>query len=187
MTLTRASQLAAIWAFGYGLYRWYYAVGGTLGMLGTPVSMEQFYRINAIAGALLFVFAVLPLITVNAWRRSAARPVLLALCWIVAVGCMSHALIGFVQRIASLSGALTIPYPFWTTIDRRKADLQALFLNEPWFLTEGLLWVIIAWAGALRDSSRRLWWFGSALAAVAVATLFGLLSAFGVIGRSIVG
>ena len=57
--LTFASRLAAIWAFGYGLYRWYYAASGTVGMLGTPVSMEQFVRINAVAGALLFVFAVL--------------------------------------------------------------------------------------------------------------------------------
>jgi hypothetical protein len=24
--------------------------------------------------------------------------------------------------------------------DRRQADLQALFFNEPWFLIEGLLW-----------------------------------------------
>lgn len=181
------SRFAAVWAAGYGLYRWYYALGGTFGMLGTPMSFEQWRRINALAGVLLFLAAFLPIAIVNAWRSRRARPVLLALCWIIAVACVSHALIGIVQRIASLTGALTIPYPFWQTIDRREADLQALFFNEPWFLIEGLLWAAIAWGGALRVSPRRWWWMGSALVVTAASTALGLLSAFGVIGRSIVG
>jgi len=139
-TLVRASRIAAGWAFWYGLYRWYYAAGGTIGMLGTPVSEQQFRLINAIAGALLLVWSVLPLMLLSAWRSRRARPVLLALCWVVAVGCVSHALIGVVQRVSSLTGTLTISYPFWLSIDRRQADLQALFFNEPWFLIEGLLW-----------------------------------------------
>lgn len=182
-----ASRLAAAWAFGYGLYRWYYAAGGTFGILGTPVSLEQWRRINGIAGVLLFVAAFLPLVLVNAWRSRRARPLLLALCWVIAVGSASHALIGIGQRVASLTGMLTISYPFWQTIDRKQADLQALFFNEPWFLIEGLLWGAIAWGGALRVSPRRLWWVGSALAATAAATATGLLSAFGVIGKVIIG
>lgn len=186
-TLRRTSRLAAAWALGYGLYRGYYALGGTFGIFGTPVSMEQWRRINGIAAAMLFVAAMLPLVSVHAWGNRRARPVLLALCWIVTVGCVSHALIGIVQRIASLTGMLTIEYPFWQTIDRRTADLQALFFNEPWFLIEGLLWAAIAWAGALYDSTRRRWWIGTALAAIALSTSVGLLSAFGVIGQLIVG
>src|SRR5215213_9368520 len=164
-TLVRASRIATGWAFWYGLYRWYYAAGGTIGMLGTPISKQQFRLINAIAGALLLVWSVLPLMLLSAWRSRHARPVLLALCWVVAVGCVSHALIGVVQRVSSLTGALTIAYPFLLSIDRRQADLQALFFNEPWFLVEGLLWAAMAWGGALRVSPRRLWWLGSALAA----------------------
>lgn len=185
--LTWASWVAAFWAFGYGLYRWYYAAGGTFGMLGIPVSMDQFLRINAVAGVMLFFAAALPLVFVNAWRHANIRILLLIICWIVAVGCASHALIGIVQRVSSLAGILTIPYPFWKTIDRRQADLQALFFNEPWFLIEGLLWATIAWSGALRSSPRRWWWIGSALVAVAVFTTQGLLSAFGVIDKLIVG
>jgi hypothetical protein len=185
--LARLSWAAAAWAFGYGLYRFYYAAGGTLGMLGTPVSEHQFRRINAIAGGLLMIAALLPLALANAWGSRRARPILLALCWVVAVGCASHATIGIVQRVASLTGALTIDYPFWATIDRREADLQALLFNEPWFLIEGLLWAALAWVGALRASRRRMWWVGSVLAATAVATVIGLLSAFGVIGRAVVG
>ena len=156
-------------------------------MLGTPVSEQQFRLINAIAGALLLVWSVLPLMLLSAWRSRRARPVLLALCWVVAVGCVSHALIGVVQRVSSLTGTLTISYPFWLSIDRRQADLQALFFNEPWFLIEGLLWAAMAWGGALRGSPRRLWWLGSAFTATVASTVAGLLSAFGMIGKVIVG
>ena len=186
-TPVRASRLAAVWSLGYGLYRSYYALGGTIGMLGTPVSLAQWRWINAIGAAMVSITAVLAIILVNAWAYRRARPFLLVLCWIITVACVSHALIDIVQRIASLSGALTISYPFWHTIDRRAADLQDLFFNEPWFLIEGLLWAAIAWTGALRESPRRLWWVGSAVAAMVASTKVGLLSAFGVIGRMIVG
>ena len=185
--LAGASRLAAAWAFGYGVYRWYYALGGTVGMLGTPRSHAEWIRINAIAGVLLFVSALLPLLVLRAWSNRRAQPLLLTIAWIIAVGCSTHALIGIPQRIASLAGVLTIDYPFWQSIERREADLQALFFNEPWFLIEGVLWVAIAWAGALRDSPRRRWWMGSAVGAMLVLKVVGLLSAFGVIGRWVVG
>lgn len=186
--LGRASVSAAVWAFGYGLYRWYYAMGGTYAMLGTPaLTDQQWRRINAIAGAMLFIAAVLPILLVKKWQSDRARPILLALSWVISVACVSHASIGIIQRTASLAGLLTINYPFWLTIDRRKADLQALFFNEPWFLIEGLLWALIAWAGALRGSRISRWWFGSAAAATLVATVIGLLSAFGVIGKAVIG
>ena len=73
------------------------------------------------------------------------------------------------------------------TIDRRAADLQALFFNEPWFLIEGLFSTAIAWNGELRNSPRRWWWIGGALILVAAFTVMGLLSAFGVVGRLVVG
>ncbi|HEU4828368.1 MAG TPA: hypothetical protein VFT04_04160 [Gemmatimonadales bacterium] len=185
--LARTSRLAAFWAFAYGVYRWYYALGGTIGKLGTPHSHDDWVRINAIAGVLLFAAALLPLLFLRAWRYRRAQPFLLAIAWIIAVGCSTHALIGIPQRLASLAGVLTIEYPFWRSIDERAADLQALFFNEPWFLVEGALWGAIAWAGALRESPRRTWWIGSAVGAIVVLTAVGLLSAFGVIGRWVVG
>lgn len=187
MTLLRATRLAAAWAFGYGVYRSYYALGGGIGMLGTPRSHADWIRINAIAGVLLFAAALLPFVLLRAWRNRRAHPFLMAICLVIAVGCASHALIGIPQRIASLAGVLAIDYPFWQNIDRRAADLQALFFNEPWFLLEGVLWGAIAWAGALRDSPRRRWWMGSAVGATVVLMVVGLLSAFGVIGRWVVG
>jgi hypothetical protein len=186
-SLGDVSRATALWTFGYGLHRAYYAVGGTSGMYGTPVSYFEWRRINAIGSALLFATAALALLLATAWSRRRARPFLVAFCWIAAVGCISHALIDIGQRIASLSGALTISYPFWRTIDRRTADLQDLFFNEPWFVVEGLLWAAVAWSGALRTSPRRHWWIASVGAATIAATTVGLLSAFGIVGRFIVG
>jgi hypothetical protein len=82
---------------------------------------------------------------------------------------------------------LTIDYPFWQTIDRRTADLQDLLFNEPWFLIERLLWALIAWVGALRESPWRQWWIASVAVATIASTVVGLLTAFGVFARTIVG
>lgn len=182
-----ASRFAAAWALLYALYRFYYAAGGTIGMLGTPASRTQWVFINGAAAGMLFIAACLPIAIRPLWRSRPGRSVALVLCWIVTVACVSHATIGIGQRISSLSGVLTIDYPFWQAIDRRKADLQALFFNEPWFLGEGLAWGAVAWTGGLAGSPRRRLWIGSVVAAVIVSTTIGLLSAFGVIGKVIVG
>lgn len=185
--LKRASWIAAGWAFAYALYRAYYAVGGTFGMFGTPVSDYDWRVVNAKGAVILGFVAVLPIAVLRLWHSSRAMPWLLILSWMICVGGVMHALVGMTQRIASLSGLYVMPLPFWRTIDRRASDLQALLFNEPWFLIEGLLWAAIAWGGALSGSSKRRWWIGSALAAVALLTAVGLLSAFGVIGQMIIG
>jgi hypothetical protein len=140
----RSSRLAAVWALCYALYRGYYAVGGTFGMFGTPVSESQWRLINAIGAGILLVAAAMPIVLLKFWSRPRLRPALLALCWIVTVGCVMHALVNGIQRVLSLAGLLTLDLPFWQTIDRRESDLQDLLFNEPWFFVEGLLWAAIA-------------------------------------------
>lgn len=185
--LERASWAAAGWAFVYALYRAYYAAGGTAGMFGTPVSENAWRMVNARGALILALVAIVPVAVLRLWRRARARPWLLTLSSILAVGGIMHALIGMTQRVASLSGLYVMPLPFWRTVDRRASDLQALLFNEPWFLIEGLLWVAIAWGGALSGSPTRWWWVGSAMAAIVLLTAVGLLSAFGVIGQVIIG
>ena len=184
--LVVAARTAAFWSFAYGCYRLYYAAGGLVGLAGTPVSMAQFRLINAVAAIALFVTAAVPLVCLGRWRRHRAIGLLLILSWLIAVGCIMHALVDIVQRIASLAGVLVIDYPLWIAPNRRALDLQDLLFNEPWFLVEGLLWAVMAWAGALHTSPRRWWWIGSAVAAIVVLTAAGIMSAFGVIGRAIV-
>ena len=148
--------------------------------------MAQFRLINAIAAIALFVTAAVPLVCLGRWRQHRAIGLLLTLSWVIAVGCIMHALVDIVQRIASLAGILAIDYPLWLSVNRRALDLQDLLFNEPWFLIEGLVWAVMAWAGALDTSPRRWWWIGSAAAAIVVLTAAGIMSAFGVIGRAIV-
>jgi hypothetical protein len=186
--LASVSIAVAVWGLGYALYRGYYALGGTLLLPGTPADPTQFRLINAAAVAVLAIAAVLPIAMLPLWRRPRARPVLLVVCWLVAVGCSMHALIDSVQRVLSLAGLLRIEYSaaVWASINHRAADLQDLFFNEPWFLLEGLGYAALAWI-ALGPSRRRRWWVGSAIAATSVLTVIGLLSATGVIGKVIIG
>jgi len=46
--LNRASWIAAGWALFYALYRAYYAMGGTVGMFGTPALLAQRGRAVAV-------------------------------------------------------------------------------------------------------------------------------------------
>ena len=86
--LSLASKAAATWAFGYALYRLYYAAGGDVGMFGTPVSYAQWRLINGIAGIALLAAAVFPVLSIRAWLQRRATALLLALSWVVTVGCI---------------------------------------------------------------------------------------------------
>ena len=186
--LASVSIAVALWSLGYALYRGYYAVGGTGLLPGTLADAQQFRLINAVAVVILVIAATVPLVMLLLWRRRRARPVLLAVCWLVAVGCIMHAMIDSIERVLSLAGLLQIEYPtrVWASIDHRAADLQDLFFNEPWFLLEGLGFAALAWI-VMGPGSRRRWWVGSAIAAILVLTVIGLLSATGVIGKVIIG
>jgi hypothetical protein len=74
----------------------------------------------------------------------------------------------------------------WASVDRRAADLQDLYLNEPWFLLEGLAFGALGWLN-VRGGQGRRWWVGSVAVAALVALAVGLLSAAGLIGRVVVG
>jgi hypothetical protein len=186
--LAGISWAAAAWGLGYAAYRGYYALGGTGFLPGTPVPGGPFRRINAAATVILLAAAMLPLAAMPLWSRRRVRPLVLAVCWIVAVGCCGHALIEGTERVLSLSGRLSIDYPasVWASIDPRTADLQDLLFNEPWFLLEGLAFGAIGWLNVRTGRGRR-WWVGSVVVAVLVALAVGLLSAAGLIGRVVVG
>jgi hypothetical protein len=183
---SRWAKWSAYAACGWELpYRGYYALVGTVGMFGTPVSMSQWRLINAAGTAIILIGAVLPVAAIPLWQRRRSRSVLLALCWVVAVGCLMHALVDDTARILSLAGVLHMDFPFFAIIDRRESDLQDLLLNEPWFLVEGLLWGALGWFGLASARSRRLWVASGLVAAVAL-TVIGVLSTVGILGRFIV-
>ncbi len=178
--------LACGWALLYAAYRGYYALGGRFGIFGTPVSWEQWRFVNGVAAVLLVLVAALAAALPLLWRWPRARMALVGVAWIIAVGCVMHALVDETTRILSLAGRLPMEFPFFTTIDRRRSGLQDVFLNEPWFFVQGMLWGAIGWRGLGSATARRRFII-SALAAVGVLTLVGILSAIGVIGRFVVG
>lgn len=178
--VTRLAAALAAWSIAYACYRAYYAAGGEFGVIGEPISAAQFRAINA-AGAVVVVLlgAVLPLVAV---RGRGLRRALAVLGWIGAVGCCMHALVDVTLRLLSVIGVhpTQLPESVWRSFDRRAADLQDLFLNEPWFFVEGMLWAALGLA-VVHPRSRRPW-IVSAVAGCLALTGAGVLSGLDVIG-----
>jgi hypothetical protein len=169
----------SLWGLWYAAYRAYYAFGGTVGMIGTPVSASEFRTLNAVGAAVILAAAVLPwLVVCSAWVRRTAP----TLGWVAAVGCCMHALVDWTLRVLSLTGVhrTHLPAEVWLSYDRRVADLQDVFLNEPWFFVEGLLWAALALS--LTSRSRRRLWVVTAVASTVILAVIGVLSGLGVIG-----
>jgi hypothetical protein len=165
-----------VWAACYAAYRFYYAFGGRVGMVGEPSPAQHFRRDNLIGGAIILLAALLPSLAVSAWHHRPVRRAVPVVAWIAAVGCCMHALTLMTLRVLSLTGVHPTHYPpgLWLSIDRRDADLQDLFFNEPWFFIEGCLWALFA-VTALQPFARRRW-RRSAIVACVLATAVGLLS-----------
>jgi hypothetical protein len=177
----RAAVALAVWAASYAAYRFYYAFGGDVGMIGQPSPAQHFRRDNFVGGAIILLAALLPSIAVSAWRHRPARRLVAVVGWIAAVACCMHALTLMTLRVLSLTGVHPTHYPagLWLSIDRRKADLQDLFFNEPWFFVEGCLWALFALT-ALQPSSRQRW-RRSAVVACMLAAAVGVASGLGAI------
>lgn len=172
------------WGLAYACYRAYYAAGGEVGMFGRPASVAQFRAVNAVGAGIVLAAAVLPLVLVCV---AVLRPAIPVLGWLGAVGCCMHALVDSSLRVLSVTGVhpAQLPAELWLSVDQRSADLQDLFLNEPWFFVEGTLWGLLGIA-VVRASRRRAW-LRSAVAACLVLTTVGILSGLGVIGSFRVG
>jgi hypothetical protein len=177
----RLAVALAVWAAWYAAYRFYYALGGQVGMIGQPAPAAHFRRANLIGGAIILAAAVLPAIAVSAWRHRPARRLVSLVGWIAAVGCCMHALTLVTLRLLSLTGVHPTHYPagLWLSIDRHTADLQDLLFNEPWFFVEGCLWALFA-LSALRLPAR-LAWRRSAVVACVLAAAVGVASGLGAV------
>lgn len=188
-----ACLAVSVGAVAYGLYRGYYALGGTAGQFGAPASPTQWLALNAFAAVALLAAAAVPLLTCVLWRWRAARVTLLVLFSMAAVGLAMHALTDEIQRALSLTGLaarwhVALPADSmagWRWKDQRAADLQDALLNEPWFLAEGILCGCLVRL-ALENPRRRRWWTVAAVLAVLGMTAYGVLTSVGAVSRAIV-
>jgi hypothetical protein len=174
-------QALGFWAAWYAAYRFYYAFGGHVGMIGRPAPAAHFRHDNLVGGTIILLAAVLPSIAAAAWRHRLVKAAVPVVGWIAAVGCCMHALTLEILRVLSLSGLHPHLYPsgLWLSVDRHRADLQDVLFNEPWFLVEGCLWGLFALA-ALEPPSRRLWCRSAVVVCVAAAVV-GVSSGLGAI------
>ena len=87
--LVAASLVTSIWVLLYALYRGYYAVGGTVGMIGTFRSASEWRGLNLAGAVILLAVAVLPVTMLPLWRgwRCAASCSGCAGCWRSASSC----------------------------------------------------------------------------------------------------
>lgn len=175
----RLAIALGLWAAWYAAYRFYYAFGGEIWMIGRPAPAAQFRLNNLVAAIIILLAAALPQIVVRGWRRRPVRTLLPVVGWVAAVGCCTHAITLEIFRVLSLTGLRAVQYPagLWLSIDRHTADLQDALLNEPWFLIEGLLWARFALT-AVRSASRRRWVCSAAIT-FALALTVGVLSGLG--------
>jgi hypothetical protein len=107
----RVAVALAVWAAWYAAYRFYYAFGGHLGMIGDPAPAAHFGRDNFVGGAIILLAALLPSIAVSAWRHRPVRRVVTVVGWIAAVGCCMHGLTLVTLRVLSLTGVHPTHYP----------------------------------------------------------------------------
>ena len=148
----------------YASYRGYYALGGTAGMFGVPESQAQWAFLNGFAASVLLVAAAVPIVALPLWNRRVARPILLTLFTVAAVGLVMHGLVDETQRILHLAGLaerfhIQIRVVGFRSTDMRVSDLQDILLNEPWFLAEGVVAGSLVWL-VLRGRTARTWWGG---------------------------
>ena len=138
----RVVLVLALWGGWYAAYRLYYAFGGHAGMIGEPRLPAQFREINLRGGVIILTAALLPLIVASLWRHRGVRNGIVVIGWIALVGCSTHAITNETLRLLSLTGVhpIELSAEFWLSVNRHKADLQHVLLNEPCFFSEGCLW-----------------------------------------------
>ena len=73
--LVAVSLVTSVWVLLYALYRGYYAVGGTMGMIGTFRSASEWRALNLAGAVILLAVAVLPVTMLPLWRRPGVRRV----------------------------------------------------------------------------------------------------------------
>jgi hypothetical protein len=164
------------WSLLYMLPHLYWALGGNALLFMVKQSaaeMDDWQAINWAASAVLTAAALVGPALIWSTGRPRLRVAMLAACVAGAAIAGSHGAFGVIYRALNLAGVTDID---GTSFDasRHEWALWDLFVFEPWFLIEGVLF-IAAGAGTFTTSQTRRRWTAGCLAATGLATATGLL------------
>ena len=165
-----------VWSLLYMLPHLYWALGGdALLFMVKPSAAEMgdWRAINWAASMVLTGAALIGPALIWFTARPLLRAATLATCVAGAAIAGSHGAFGIIYRALNITGATYID---GTAFDasRHEWALWDLFVFEPWFLIEGVLF-IAAGAVVLKTTQARRRWTAVCLVATGLATLTGLL------------
>ncbi len=162
----------SVWSGLYVVPHIYWAAGGGVGFSAlkpSATAREDWEAINAVASVILLIPVAIGLLLP---RTSSHRPraLLLAACLAGASIAMSHGVFGIVYRVLNLIGAVDIDgEPFTPT--QHAWVIWDLYIFEPWFLIEGMLFAAAGRAAMAGAHAQDRW-----LLACALGVSLGLIS-----------
>ena len=164
------------WSLLYMLPHLYWALGGDALLFMVKPSaaeMDDWRAINWAASVVLMGAALIGTALIWFSARPRLRAVTLVMCVAGAAIAGSHGAFGIIYRALNVAG---LSYIDGTAFDASRHEwvLWDLFVFEPWFLIEGVLF-IAAGAVGLRTTQARRRWTAGCLSAIGLATLTGLL------------
>lgn len=136
-----AGYAACAWALVFTVPHIYWAVGGTAGLAGHPMT-GALLMVNLAAIPLCLIAAGVALGTVQSWGQTVPRWLLLTGAWGAGAVLGVRGIVGLVQRARSFGQIGSQP-------------VLAVFA-DPWFLFGGILFSVAAWDYQRRSRDRRV-------------------------------
>lgn len=164
------------WSLLYMLPHLYWALGGDALLFmvrESAVELDDWRAINWAASVVLTGAALIGPALIWFATRPRLRVATLAACLAGAAIAGSHGAFGIAYRALNVAGVTDIDGSAFDASEHEWV-LWDLFVFEPWFLIEGVLF-IGAGAAALTTTRARARWTIACVAAIGVATLTGLL------------
>jgi len=144
-SLDWAGFAAAIWSFIFAIVHFYWSLGGTIGISTLGGEIERMARERTLWFIIVAAWGVailktlagfLALAGVQPWGAKVPRWFLLLVTWGIGILVTLYGLVGMVQRILMVSGAIRTPDDF--------PARWHLFLWDPWWTLGGILFLLAA-------------------------------------------
>ncbi|UOQ45916.1 DUF3995 domain-containing protein [Halobacillus salinarum] len=158
-SLMWAAYAVFIWSLAYMIPHLYWSLGGTIGLsmvVSSAANLPEWQLINGIASVLLTAAGCLGLALLYLKKRKVQNWLLLI---IILGGCslsISHGMYGMINRILQWAGLIELEGGSFTFSEHAYV-LWDLFVFEPWFTIEGILFGRLGWSYLSGPQPRRLW------------------------------